>query len=654
MRNNFLVLLLLFITVFSFAQDKKKPIKDDSQSLDDKKEKRLRQDPNDDKTPKATIDMYKIITIERDTIVLDTSLTIQKEYKFNYLRKDIFGLLPFANEGQTYTTLNFGLQKFNPFPVLGFKAKHFSYLEVEDIDYYSVATPLSDLYFKTVMEQGQSLDAFITLNTSERLNFSIAYKGLRSLGKYVNQLSSAGNFRFTTSYNTKNNRYFLKFHFTGQDILNNENGGIISNENFESGDAAYSDRKRLETYLTDANSFLKGSRFFINHSFRINKNDAENNLLLTHELNYEHKFFEYNQTTLGTTIDGDTFNRFGDAYVTSGLKDQTRYDKFYNKVGAIYENKTLGEFQFYIDDFYFNQKYNRIIISDDTIIPNIYADRINSVGAQYRYQKNNWKGRFLISNAVSKQDFSNLEAEVRYKIKENNTLSFQYQKINRIPNQTFNFFQSNYINYNWFNTFKNEKINAITVDAKTSWFNAAFQFSTLNDFLYFSNDDSSGNQLLVTPKQYENTVTYLSVKASKEIKFWRLALDNTVLFQEVSQNDAVLNVPQIVTRNSLYYTGKFFKKALFLQTGFTLNYFTSYKANEYNPVIGDFFVQNQKEIGNFPMVDFFINAKIQQARIFLKAEHFNSSFSGNNFYTSPNYPYRDFMIRFGIVWNFFQ
>jgi hypothetical protein len=59
---------------------------------------------------------------------------------------------------------------------------------------------------------------FFTLNLNPRLNFSIAYKGLRSEGNYINQLSSTGNFRFTTSYNTKNERYFANTHFTSQDI----------------------------------------------------------------------------------------------------------------------------------------------------------------------------------------------------------------------------------------------------------------------------------------------------------------------------------------------------------------------------------------------------------------------------------------------------
>jgi hypothetical protein len=97
-----------------------------------------------------------------------------------------------------------------------------------------------------------------------------------------------------------------------------------------------------------------------------------------------------------------------------------------------------------------------------------------------------------------------------------------------------------------------------------------------------------------------------------------------------------------------------FKKAMYLQTGFVFNYFTNYYANDYNPVIGEFFVQNRKEIGNYPNIDFFVNARIQRTRIYFKAEHFNSSLTGNNFYAAPNNPYRDFMIRFGIVWNFFQ
>ena len=93
---------------------------------------------------------------------------------------------------------------------------------------------------------------------------------------------------------------------------------------------------------------------------------------------------------------------------------------------------------------------------------------------------------------------------------------------------------------------------------------------------------------------------------------------------------------------------------MFVQTGATVNYFTKFYANDYNPILGEFFVQTQKEIGNFPVVDVFFNARVRQTRIFLIAEHVNSLFGKNNFYASPSMPYRDFIIRFGFVWNFFQ
>ncbi len=607
----------------------------------------------------ATIDLYKVITIENDTTYIDTSLTIQKEYSHNYLRKDIFGLLPFANDGQTYNTLQYSLTDFSPYPEFGFKAKHFNFLEANQIRYYSVATPVTELYFKTTVRKGQSVDAFITLNTSENLNFSIAYKGLRSEGEYINQLSSTGYFRFTTSFNTKNKRYFAKVHYTFQDILNEENGGITTIDDFESEDPNYNNRQRFEVYFSDAKSFLKGKRIFLDHNFRINSEKGNNNLYLTHQFNYENKFFEYNQATVPSTVGGTIVYRFGESFKTSGINDQTRYNKMYNRVGLVYENTTLGKFQLFADDFRSNYYYDQILIFDNqNVIPSSFSQEINSVGGQYEYQKNKWNGKFLYSRSVTAQSLSNLDAKLEYDFNDETQFSFQYQNINKLPNSNYNLYQSSYVQYNWSNDFKNEKINSISANAITPWIDAEVQFSVLKDHLYFNEMSSSEQALaktqIVAPSQYDGTINYLSVKVSRELIFGNFALDNTILYQKVDQQDAILNVPEIVTRNTFYYSNYLFKKALFLQTGISLNYFSSYYANDYNPVIGEFFVQNDKQIGNHPNFDFFINAKIQRTRIYFKAEHFNSSLTGNNFYSSPNNPSRDFTIRFGLIWNFFN
>jgi hypothetical protein len=637
------VLFLLIFTI-GFSQGK-----NEDKSFENHKSKE-----NPEKQPKATYNQYRIITLQKDTTYVDTSLTIKKEYEYNYLRKDIFGLLPFANEGQTYTVLDFGTKKFKSFPEIGFSGKHFNYLGVEDIKYYSVATPVTELYFKTVMQQGQSLDAFITVNTSERFNMSIAFKGLRSLGRYVNQLSSNGNFRFTSSYNTLNKRYFLNFHFTGQDLLNGENGGITTIEDFESGDNEFQNRARLEVFLKDAKTFMKGKRYFFDHNFRINSKKSNNNLYVSHQFDYENKFFEYNQATVLSTIGGSTIKRFGDSYASSNINDQTRYNRMYNKVGAIYENSLLGKFQFFAEDFRYNYYYDRVLILQSGVVPSSLNDEINTVGGQYEYRKNKWNGTFAYSNSISNQPMSNFDAKLNYKLNEKNEFVFQYQMINKIPDQIYNLYQSSYVDYNWFNDFKNEKINNLEAIAKTQWFDASLQVSSIRDHLYFSNDATNPLQQIISPKQYDKTINYVSVKVSREFKWWKLALDNTILYQQVDQEEDILNVPQVVTRNSLYFTDYVFKKAMYLQTGFVFNYFTKYYINDYNPVTVEAFVQNDRKVGDFPMIDFFVNARIRQTRIFFKLEHFNSRITGNNFYTAPNYPYRDFMIRFGLVWNFFQ
>ena len=641
MKNIFFV--FLFFCFFSFSQ--KRNILNDTAN-DSLKSNKNYSINSKDSVRKPPNNLYKIYTLQKDTTFVDTSLTINSEYKYNFLRKDIFGLMPFSNEGQTYNTLDYGLKNKSIMPMIGFSGKHFNYLEAKDIKYYSVPTPLTDLYFKTVMEQGQSLDAFLTINTKPNLNFSIAYKGLRSLGKYVNFLSSSGNFRFTSSYFTKDKRYILNAHFTGQDISNQENGGIINTSDFESGDDNFKERDRLEVYFEDATSLLKGNRFFVDHSFKLNKLNP-NSLVFTHQFSQEYKFFEFTQSAANT--------RFGSSF-SNRINNKTRYNNLYNKLGIAYKTKSYGDLEFFIEDNNYNYYYNSVVYDSfgNISVPNSISERVNMIGGNYTYFANKLIEKLSVSQAVSDQGISNIEANAKYKLNDDYQFEFNYQKLNSLPNLNYTLYQSSYVDYNWFNNFKTEKLNQFTFSANTKWINLSAQYKVLNDHLFFDNTTNNIATLIVKPVQYDKTINYFSVKANKEIKFWKLALDNTILYQSVDQSDNVVNVPQIVTRNTLYFTDFVFKKAMLLQTGVTFQYFSKYYANDYNPLLGEFYVQNETKIGGFPMFDFFVNARVKQTRIFLKAEHFNSAWTGYDFYSAPNYPYRDFMVRFGLVWNFFK
>jgi hypothetical protein len=220
----------------------------------------------------------------------------------------------------------------------------------------------------------------------------------------------------------------------------------------------------------------------------------------------------------------------------------------------------------------------------------------------------------------------------------------------KAPDFNFQLYQSDYLDYNWQNNFNNETFNKLSFGLSSdSYGSLELSYITIKNHLYFKGNTSS----TVIPYQYDGTINYLKAKFSNEFELGNFALNNTILYQSVMDGETVLNLPQVVTRNTLYYSNHFFQKALYLQTGFNFSYFSTYNMNAYNPLLGEFYIQNDKEFGAFPRIDFFINAKIQQTRIFFKAEHLNSSFTGYDFYSAPNYPHRDFALRFGIVWNFF-
>lgn len=613
-----------------------------------------------------TIKDYKIISYARDTTYLDTTLTIQKEYKYNYLRKDDFELMPFANVGQPYNKLGVDFERNHMYPLLGAKAKHYNYFEVEDIDYYNVATPMSDLFFKTTFEQGQLLDALLTFNTSRRFNISLAFKGFRSLGKYQLDQSQSGNFRSTANYVTKNGRYSLRSHIAAQDVETEENGGLVDKEEqFEKGNEDFLDRSRVDTRLSttdNGENKILGKRYFLEHQYKLLRTRKDSSrlektsLAIGHVFNYETKYYQFRQ---------DTSNEYFGSVFVSPIHDKASLKTTYNEFHAEFYNATLGRLQGNISLYNYNYFFNSLLVTAEgqQIQSQLTGDEI-SLGAKY----SKTIGGFLVKgngkyNLSGDLTGSILDASASYRFNENNRIVFSLHSSARMPDFNYLLYQSEYENYNWQNisNFENQKVNSLQFqfDSK-KWGNISAKYTTLDNYTYFGIEDpeqelvENQEQATIKPLQEANSVNHIKVKYIKEFKLGGFALNNTIMYQNVSQSNDVLNVPQLVTRNTLYFSSDVFKKAMYLQTGITFKYFTSYNMDAYNPVLGEFYIQNNEELGGFPMLDFFINARIQQTRIYLKAEHFNSSFSGYNFYSAPNYPYRDFVIRFGLVWNFFS
>ena len=613
-------------------------------------------DENKIENKKPPISLYKFVSHQRDTTYLDTTLTIEKSYKFNYLRSDTFELLPFSNVGQTYNALAVNTSSKRLTPLFAAQSHHYNYKEVEDVSYFNVPTPLTEIYFKTAFEQGQQLNAFFTINTSKQFNFSLSYQGVRSLGNYQQSLTSTGNLLITSNYFSKNNRYNVRFHVASHDIINRENGGLTQNSLalFVNDDPEFSDRGRLDVNFEDAENNLKGLRLYINQEYAlIKKADSTNTTALTlgNSIWYEDKLFEYRQQ--------NAFEQYGASYEATDLYTKTTLEEFNLQGYANFTNSLLGNFKVFTTLTEYNYGYNSVLNLDTGQIPNRIKDNLVSVGGSYQKQYKGFDIRAEAAiNVIGNTTGNYINAAAGLYLNKDTKVQGSLKIHNAAPNFNFQLYQSDYINYNWktqFNTIKTQELGFDLWSKKIA--NISFKYTGIDDYTYFAINASQTDAdafLRPTPMQSSERVDYLKIKAQREFNWRGFALNNTVMYQNVLSGDSVFNVPEFITRQSLYYQDHIFKNALFFQTGVNLKYFTKYNSNGYDPVLAEFYVQNEQEIGNFPMVDLFFNAKIRQTRIFVTWEHFNALFSNTKqYFSAPGYPYRDSLIRFGLVWDFF-
>jgi len=594
---------------------------------------------------------YKIFSHKGDTTFIDTTLTILKEYKFNYLRKDNFELLEFHNQGQTFNNLGYSFDHLKQFPDIGFTAKQFSYFDIEDIDYYEVPTPTTEILYRTGLQQGQVVDALFTLNFSKRLNVSASYKGLRSLGAYRRALVSNGNFRGTFRYTTKENRYEIKGHLTNQDFYNQENGGLTTSalENFISDDPNFKSRERLDVNLNDAENQFDSNRIYLEHSYKllaskdtINNKDFSN-LKLGHVFTNEKKSYNFTLATAKTAIFG--------AINTTNANDNTAISKINNnEINLEFNSKyVLGKFKAKANFTNYSYGYDTILNTTSAIKKLKLEGSAIAFGADWNAKIKNFQlnADASITPGSGRLSGNYLKGEAVY---ENDSL-FTIRGSLLISSKSSNFntllHQSAYDDYNWENddTFSNVNTRDLGFSLDSKWINAALNFTNIDNYTYFDENNA--------PQQFENQITYLKVKVNKEFKFWKLALDNTIMYQNVSSGSSVFRVPELVTRNTFYYADYWFKgKPMLVNMGVTFKYFTKYAANAYNPLLAEFTLQNDQQIG-FPTFDVFFNAQVRRTRMYIKVDNVTSSISNKNYFSAPNYPYRDFTVRFGLVWNWF-
>jgi hypothetical protein len=143
----------------------------------------------------------------------------------------------------------------------------------------------------------------------------------------------------------------------------------------------------------------------------------------------------------------------------------------------------------------------------------------------------------------------------------------------------------------------------------------------------------------------------VSANLKQDFHFGKFALENNIVYQ-VSSNKEVIPLPMLTLYHNLYFHDKWFK-VLSFQTGIDVRYHSEYFAPAYMPATGQFYMQQEQQIGNYPVMSIYANFHLKRTRFFVQYYHLNQLFMNGLYYSTPNYPINPAILKFGLTWNFY-
>ena len=156
--------------------------------------------------------------------------------------------------------------------------------------------------------------------------------------------------------------------------------------------------------------------------------------------------------------------------------------------------------------------------------------------------------------------------------------------------------------------------------------------------------------------QHDASLTVLTAQLDQRLRLGPLHWDNIVTFQSSSDQD-VLPLPKLNVFTNLYLQFMV-ARVLLVEMGASGTWFTKYYAPDYLPQMNQFAVQQnadtRMELGNFPLVDVYINMHLKHARFFVMMTNVTGTSFDRMSFLTPHYPLNRSVLHLGVSWNFFN
>lgn len=525
----------------------------------------------------------------------------------------------------------------------------------QQVEYFRTKGPYASLSGIAGSKNEQMFRLLFSHTVKNRFNISLRFNRYGSQGFYVKQQTFVNNFYLSSNYNSLNNRFGFYTYLLIDKIKHQENGGVIPDSAFFENPGV---NKQL--FLPRISAARRDGRQVsasFNPWLRISGSDSSAvSQYLDYKFNYNSSYYLYND--LAPKTDGFYQHNYIDSTFTN---DSTHLSQFVNRVNYTLRFNPLGlglnagvsqEQDIYHQQTdsimsngqaHVNLSFNRLFGSSDT----------TGVSNDFKSVRSTLSYNTILSGANKSDRSLEWRTNVGFGMTgrgfaggRSNLLQLIVSTEQRHPDMIYNSWHTN--NFWWDNNFKSVKLFQAKLGAKNirTGLSVNILWQNYFNFLYFDT--------LAQARQANTVISNWSYNINfDKVLFRHLGL-RANLYYQTTNDDKRVKIPPIAAFGSIYYFGNLFKGSLQLQFGFQSDWYSAFKGYAYMPALNSFYVQNSATVGNYPFVDFFINARIRPVQFFIKVENVLMGLTGSNYSLVPGYYQPDRSIRFGLTWLFFD
>ncbi len=553
-----------------------------------------------------------------------------------------------------------GFHAFDPFAV-----------RFDNTRFMTTTRPYTELGYLIGGQAEQMLHVLHTQNVMPDWNFVFQYRLVNAPGYFNSQNTNHKNFRFNTNYTSTGKRYNIFFIALNNALQSSENGGIESDTFLVNPNGAFNDRLNIPTNLADS---ITSTRNFFNVKLQTGNRYTETKFLLRQQYDLGIKDSLVTDSTVTRffypKLRFELTNQYNN-YSYQFLDVRGKYDSlFYQnnyKIPKVPDTVSYRDkWQELINDFsiiQFPDSKNPLqFFKVGATIQNLrgkFVDANNTqnniwLHGEYRNRTRSRKwdmlayGEFYVTGEYA-GNYSVLVTLKRLLSAKLGNLELGFQNVNRTPSFIFDTTSSfpvmNNGDLNDENTthlFGNLEIPALRMRLNAHYY-------LVSNYTYFRE--------FYKVNQEATLFNYLQLGFSKEFRlgrFWRWYTD---VYVQTTTANTPIHLPFFYTRNRIAFEGRFFRN-LNLSTGFDTRYYSNYKTDNYSPVLGQYFYQDNQTISNRPDIAAYFNFRIRNFTGYTRIENLNTltfkygaGFKNNNM-AAPLYAYPGLLLRVGIFWSF--